>query len=523
MYREVHVIEVREVLRLWLRKTSVRGIARLSGMDRKTIRRYLAAAETAGLDRGGGEEQLSDALVGEVTDEVQSRGPGRHGAAWLICEEHRELVKEWIDDGLKLTKVRVLLHRHTGKSVPYRTLHRFAHSELGFRKVKETVRVDDPEPGQEIQVDFGKMGWLNDKASGRRRAVWALIFTAVWSRHSFVWLSHRQKLEDVITGFERAWSFFGGVFPVVIIDNMKSVVKLADPLKPVINEAFMEYAQARGFVTDTARVRHADDKPRVERAVPYVRDSFFAGEDFSSLSEAQSTAEHWCLHEAGKRIHGTTCRRPLDAFSEHERGLLLALAEDTYDQPDWSEATVQRDRHVRFDYALYSVGDVGIGEKVKVRGDTKTVKIFHRGRLVRVHPRQERGKRCTHPDDIPDGRAVYACRDTHALLSQAQDAGRMVGRYAACLLDSPLPWTSMRHVYRLLGLVRKYGAAPVEKACGRALEIDVVDVTRISRMVEQALEGSPSEQVPASPRGNNLRFLRSASEYKRPMKGGNDA
>ena len=522
MYREVHVVEVREVLRLWLRRVSLRGIARLSGIDRKTIRRYVAAARVAGLQRDGGEDQLTDALVGEVTHEVQSRGPGRHGASWMVCQDHRERLQAWLDEGLKLTKVRVLLERQTGESVPYRTLHRFAHSELGFRKARETVRVDDPEPGQEVQVDFGKMGWLRDEASGRRRIVWALIFTAVWSRHSFVCLSHRQRLEDVIAGFERAWQFFGGVFPVVIIDNMKSVVDRADPLKPFINEAFMEYAQARGFVIDTARVRHADDKPRVERAVPYVRDSFFAGEDFSSLTDAQSMAEHWCLHEAGKRIHGTTCRRPLDAFSEQERGLLLELGEATYDPPDWRDATVQRDRHVRFDYALYSAGSVDIGEKVKVRGDTRIVKVFHRGRLVRVHERQARGDRSTHPDDIPEGRAVYASRDTEALLNQATEAGEMVGRYAACLLDSPLPWTSMRHVYRLLGLVRKYGAGPVEMACGRALEIDVVDVTRICRMVEQAMEGSQPEKVAASP-GGNLRFLRAPTEYQRTFQGGDDA
>ena len=108
---------------------------------------------------------------------------------------------------------------------------------------------------------------------------------------------------------------------------MKSVVNRADPLKPFINEAFMEYAQTRGFVIDTCRVRHADDKPRVERAVSYVRDSFFAGEDFSSFSEAQSTAEHWCLHVAGERIHGTTCRRPLDAFSAVELHVVPEVVE----------------------------------------------------------------------------------------------------------------------------------------------------------------------------------------------------
>ena len=119
------------------------------------------------------------------------------------------------------------------------------------------------------------------------------------------------------------------------------------------------------------------------------------------------------------------------------------------------------------------------------------------------------------------GGGRLAVRRRH-LLSQAKEAGGMVGRYAACLLDSPLPWTNMRHVYRLLGLVRRYGGAPVDQACGRALEIDVIDVTRITRMVEQAIEGSQPEQV-AAPPGGTLRFLRAPTEYQRPFKGGDDA
>src|SRR5204862_222971 len=80
-------------------------------------------------------------------------------------------------------------------------------------------------------------------------------FTAVYSRHCFVWLTFRQTTGDVIEGFEAAWRFFGGVFAVVIPDNMKPIVERADALEPRLNQAFVEYAQARGFVVDPARVR----------------------------------------------------------------------------------------------------------------------------------------------------------------------------------------------------------------------------------------------------------------------------
>jgi transposase len=77
-----------------------------------------------------------------------------------------------------------------------------------------------------------------------------LIVTAVYSRHMFVWPTYRQTLAEVIAGFEAAWVFFGGVFAVVIPDNMKAIVTTAHATDPRLNDAFREYAQARGFVVD---------------------------------------------------------------------------------------------------------------------------------------------------------------------------------------------------------------------------------------------------------------------------------
>jgi transposase len=88
----------------------------------------------------------------------------------------------------------------------------------------------------------------------------------------------------VIEGCEAAWCFFGGVFKVIIPDNVKAIVIDADDIQPRFNEGFIEYAQSRGFVVDPARVRHPRDKARCERTVAYVRGSFFAGETFASLS-----------------------------------------------------------------------------------------------------------------------------------------------------------------------------------------------------------------------------------------------
>ena len=80
-FREVRVFEVREVLRLWLRGEGLRSISGLAGMDRKTVRRYVEAAESLGLARDGGDGQLSDVLVGQVVERVRPHRTDGRGEA----------------------------------------------------------------------------------------------------------------------------------------------------------------------------------------------------------------------------------------------------------------------------------------------------------------------------------------------------------------------------------------------------------------------------------------------------------
>ena len=244
-----------------------------------------------------------------------------------------------------MAKIGDLLVRR-GVVVPERTLQRFCAERCGARGTKTTVRVADGEPGKELQADFGRMGILFDPHTERRRVVHALIVVAVWSRHMFVWLTFGQRTDDVIAGLEAAWSFFGGVFPILIPDNLSPVVTKADATEPRFNDTFLEYAQARGFLIDAARVRRPKDKPRVERQVPHVRSRFFAGETFVDLADAQRRASGGARDGAGMRIHGTTRCRPTEAFVANEQGLLLPAPTAPYDVPVFSTPKVHRDHHV---------------------------------------------------------------------------------------------------------------------------------------------------------------------------------
>ncbi len=165
------------------------------------------------------------------------------------------------------------------------------------------------------------------------------------------------------------------------------------------------------------------------------------------------------------------------------------------------------------DRAIYSAPHHLIGQRLRARADSKTVKLYFRGELVRVHPRKPPGQRHTNPADLPTGTEVYATRDLDRLRQMAAGHGEAVGSYAAAILDTSMPWTRMRQIYRLLGLVKKWGAERVEAACARALEAEAVDVNLIARMIERARETAEAETPPA-PNVVEGRFARDPSEFR---------
>ena len=175
------------------------------------------------------------------------------------------------------------------------------------------------------EVDFGRLGLIRDGLLDRRRVLWALVVTLVFSRHQYVHLTHSQKLDDLIGGLEDAWEFFGGVASRLILDNLRAAITKADRYDPIFNRTFEEYGRHRGFVIDPAPPVMPTGKPHVERQVPYVRESFFRGETWLDRDHVQREATRWCLEVAGERVHGTTRKRPLAVFEAVERPALQPL------------------------------------------------------------------------------------------------------------------------------------------------------------------------------------------------------
>ena len=287
-YREVTRVEIEEVVRRWQAGEGLRRIASGTGISRITVRKYVAAAEEMGLFPGGAspeEEQLSR-LAG-----ISQAGPRQvQIPSEEILAPWEDQIYQWItQDKLQFRRIQELLAQRSCR-ISYSALYRWLQRRNWRRRSLRTVRMEQSAPGEVAELDFGRLGFIQDQETGRRQAVWALLVVLTYSRHSLVWPAYGQKLEDVIAGLEAAWEFFGGIPKYLVIDNFPAAVAGADALHPRLTRGFLEYSQHRGFITDPARVRHPKDKPIVERSVQYARERFFKGGDFKDLNHLRNEA-----------------------------------------------------------------------------------------------------------------------------------------------------------------------------------------------------------------------------------------
>jgi transposase len=523
-YREVEMWEILDVLRRVRRGETKAAIRRATGRSRKTVRRYVEQARKLEWDPVSGAEP-DEALAVEVARNLKPVGrKARAGDSETRLAAHRQRIRQWLvpEDGgrgLRLTKVHELLGRQ-GIEVPYSSLHRFAVKHCGFQERRRiTVRVADVEPGELAEVDFGRLGLVPDPETERRRVLHALIVTLVYSRHQYVHVTTSQQLPDLIEGLEDAWEYFGGVSARVVLDNLRAAVTKPDRYDPIFQRTFDEYACYRGFVIDAAVVNHATGKPHVERQVPYVRESFFRGEDWHDVAHVQREAIRWSTEVAGQRIHGSLCEKPIVRF-EVEKAALKPLEAERFDPPTWAKCKVHPDHHIQFGRAIYSIPTRHVGKQLWVRADRRLVRAYVEGELVKTHPRKPPGGRSTDYNDYPKELAPYAMRDPERMISEGRRQGKHVGRFMERLLAGSFPWAHLRQAQRLLRLANKYGRERLDAACRRALHFDLIHVGRVEKIIEAGLEKdtprtSPGQLVvlPAA------RFLRPvASFYHQPRK-----
>jgi Integrase core domain len=252
-------------------------------------------------------------------------------------------------------------------------------------------------------------------------------------------------------------------------DNLKTGVDRPDLYDPRLNRTYAELAVHYEVLADPARARKPKDKPRVERAMPYVRDSFWRGRSFDSLQQMQDAALTWCRQVAGARSHrsldGAT---PLSVFTAVEQSALKPLPRNEFVLTCWSTAKVGPDVHVKVGRALHSVPWRLIGEHVDARTAGGTVQILHQGKVVATHPLLPAG-RATDYEHYPPEKIAFQMRTPTWCRQQADNIGPAAVAVIGQLMEINAIHR-LRSAQGIIGLAGRpgIGAARLEAACDRA-------------------------------------------------------
>jgi transposase len=499
--REFAVVDVTEMLKHWYAGRPKNELARSLGVDVKTARKYITPAEAAGLSPGGppiSNEEWSR-LAAEWWPNLVDHGLRRY--SWKDIAVFHDRIEEWLGE-CSIATIHQRLRDEEGLAVSVASVRRYAGAHFAERGLREkvTVRKDDPPPGQEAQVDYGYLGRWFDPAERRFRRIWAFVMVLATSRHMFV--------RPVISMDQRAWSeahvaafrFFGGVPARLVPDNLATGVSKPDLYDPQLNRAYAELADHYGVLIDPARRAKPKDKPRVERPMQYVRDSFWAGRDFDSLEAMQAAAVVWCRDVAGRR----ECRplrgaAPLIVFEAVEQPMLRALPARPFEIAGWSRPKVGPDIHAKVGKTLYSIPWRLIGQTLDAREGDRTVEFHLNGQLVKTHRRTSRGKQ-TDWNDYPPEKVAYLMRTPVWCRARAAEIGPSCAQLVAELLALNALYR-IRSAQGVVGLVERYPAERVDAACARALAVGDPTYRTVKGILVAGteLDGSPTQTVVAAP------------------------
>lgn len=355
-------------------------------------------------------------------------------------------------------------------------------------------RRDEVDPGSEAQIDYGFLGQWTNPRTGKRHRIWAFVMVLPCSRHMFVRPVVNMDQHTWTAAHVAAFEFFGGVPKRLVPDNLKTGVDKPDLYDPKINRAYAELATHYGALVDPARAVRPKDKARVERQMPYIRDSFWAGREFVSVEHMQTAAVDWARDVAGRR----ECRplggaAPIAVFEAIEAEMLLPLPDTPFTLARWSTATVGPDIHVKVGRTLYSVPWKLIGCRVDVRSTATMVQVFLDGELVKTHAALEQGKR-TDTADYPPEKIAFQMRTPVWCRTQAAEVGQACRELVDGLLEVNALYR-LRQAQGVLGLRKKYGDARLEAACTKATTVGDPSYRTVKGILVAGTETDPEPET----------------------------
>lgn len=337
-------------------------IARQLGMDRKTVRKYVA--KDVGLPTYGPRQPRKRLIDGHV-DYLKQRLEAYPG---LTAQRlMREITDRGYKGGYSIVRDVVRELRPPG-------------SGRGFAVRFETA------PGHQAQVDFAQFQVRFSDNPDKVEIVW--LFSMVLGYSRFIWgrFAYRQTLQTVLACHRAAFEAIGGVPREILYDRMKTAVIGDDEEGRVVyNRGLGDLASHYGFLPKACRPYRPETKGKVERPFRYIREDFFLGSVFRDIDDLNAQLARWLGDVANVRVHATTGRVVNEAFAE-ERPTLGSLPLIPFGSVLKLERRISHDGMVSIAGNYYSVPDATQRRMVEVHSLADEIHIFEGERLIARHP-----------------------------------------------------------------------------------------------------------------------------------------
>jgi transposase len=476
--------KTREILRQkWALGRSHREVGRSLGVSVGAVSGVLERARAAGLD------WVSVAGLSEAELEARLyRTPALPGGprplpdwAWVHTERQRR--------GVTLA----LLHVEYREAYPegYGYTQFCEHYRRWCAKHRLAMR-QVHRAGEKMFVDYaGKKPTLVDPKTGEREEVELFVAVLGASSFTFAEASRTQRSADFIASHTQALEYFGGVAEVTVPDQLKSGVVRACRYEPGLQRTYEEWARHYGTTVIPARPRKPRDKAKAEAAVQVVQRWILArlrDEIFFSLAALNARIRE-LLEELNARPMRAFGHSRRERFEQLDRPALRALPAERFVHAEWKHARVNIDYHVELERHYYSVPYPLVHERVELRFTALTVEIFHRGQRVASHPRSAKPGHTTDPAHMPKSHRQHLEWTPSRLIHWGGTIGPHTrALVAAILAERPHPEQGYRSCLGILRLVRQYGEARLEAACGRALAVRARSYRHVQSILQRGLD-----------------------------------
>jgi hypothetical protein len=329
----------------------------------------------------------------------------------------------------------------------------------------------------------------------------AFVMVLSYSRRIFLRFYLDARMENFLRGHVAAFQAFNGVARVLLYDNLKSAVLERQGEAIRFHPTLLALAGHYRFEPRPVAVARGNEKGRVERAIRYIRDHFFAARSFADLGDLNAQAEAWCLGPAAERLWPEDRSRQVGEVFAEERPRLIGLPDNPFPTEERTEVKAGKTPYVRFDLNDYSIPHTHVRRLLTVVADPDRVRVLDGLKVLASHPRSyDRGAQIEEPahleDLVTEKREARQHRDTdrltkaapasRQLLAEAAERGQRLGAITRELLD----------------LLERYGADELQAAIEVALERGVPHPHAVRLALEQRRETRqlpPPVVVPLSP------------------------